>query len=106
MLARGERQGVEAPLAIYELHAGSWQCEVDDVGEVARHYSWPELAQRLIPYIKDLGFTHIELMPIMEHPFGGSWGYQPLAQFAPSARYGTPEELPRSSMPATWRTSG
>ncbi|BCQ61895.1 hypothetical protein PBOI14_36450 [Pseudomonas sp. Boi14] len=93
MLARGERQRVDAPLSIYELHAGSWQCEVDDLGEVARQYSWAELAERLIPYVKDLGFTHIELMPIMEHPFGGSWGYQPLSQFAPSARYGSPQDF-------------
>ncbi|EJM62298.1 alpha-1,4-glucan:alpha-1,4-glucan 6-glycosyltransferase [Pseudomonas sp. GM49] len=93
MLSRGERQRPTAALSIYELHAGSWQCELDDLGEVARQYTWPELAERLIPYVKDLGFTHIELMPIMEHPFGGSWGYQLLSQFAPSARYGTPDEF-------------
>ncbi|MFJ7141530.1 MAG: 1,4-alpha-glucan branching protein GlgB [Pseudomonas protegens] len=93
MQARGEHQRTDAPLSIYELHAGSWQCEVDDLGEVARQYSWAELAERLIPYVKDLGFTHIELMPIMEHPFGGSWGYQPLSQFAPSARYGSPQDF-------------
>ncbi|MFJ2490499.1 1,4-alpha-glucan branching protein GlgB [Pseudomonas iridis] len=93
MNSRRERQKHAAPLSIYELHAGSWQCELDDLGEVARQYSWPELAERLIPYVKELGFTHIELMPIMEHPFGGSWGYQLLSQFAPSARYGTPEQF-------------
>ncbi|MBP5952504.1 1,4-alpha-glucan branching protein GlgB [Pseudomonas sp. P42] len=93
MSSRHERQKHAAPLSIYELHAGSWQCELDDLGEVARQYSWPELAERLIPYVKELGFTHIELMPIMEHPFGGSWGYQLLSQFAPSARYGTPEQF-------------
>lgn len=93
MLTRGDRHRVTAPLSIYELHAGSWQCELDDLGEVARQYTWPELSERLIPYVKDLGFTHIELMPIMEHPFGGSWGYQLLSQFAPSARYGTPDEF-------------
>ncbi|WP_438301736.1 1,4-alpha-glucan branching protein GlgB [Pseudomonas sp. NMS19W] len=93
MTGRRERQQHNAPLSIYELHAGSWQCEVDDLGEVARQYTWPELAERLIPYVKELGFTHIELMPIMEHPFGGSWGYQLLSQFAPSARYGTPDEF-------------
>ena len=93
MNSRRERQTHAAPLSIYELHAGSWQCELDDLGEVARQYSWPELAERLIPYVKELGFTHIELMPIMEHPFGGSWGYQLLSQFAPSARYGTPEQF-------------
>ncbi|BBP71034.1 1,4-alpha-glucan branching enzyme GlgB [Pseudomonas sp. Seg1] len=93
MSARREHQKHSAPLSIYELHVGSWQCELDDLGEVARQYTWPELAERLIPYVKELGFTHIELMPIMEHPFGGSWGYQLLSQFAPSARYGTPEQF-------------
>ena len=92
MHARAERQRKDAPLSIYELHAGSWQCEVDDIGDV-RQYSWSELAERLIPYVQQLGFTHIELMPIMEHPFGGSWGYQPLSQFAPTARYGSPQDF-------------
>ena len=93
MQERGHVQRPDAPLSIYELHVGSWQCEVDEVGEVARQYTWQELAQRLIPYVKEMGFTHIELMPIMEHPFGGSWGYQPLSQFAPSARYGSPDDF-------------
>jgi 1,4-alpha-glucan branching enzyme len=86
---RAERQATEAPLSIYELHAGSWMCEMDEFGEVVRSYNWHELAERLIPYVQQLGFTHIELMPIMEHPFGGSWGYQLLSQFAPSARCGS-----------------
>jgi 1,4-alpha-glucan branching enzyme len=90
---RAERQATEAPLSIYELHAGSWMCEMDEFGEVVRSYNWHELAERLIPYVQQLGFTHIELMPIMEHPFGGSWGYQLLSQFAPSARYGSPEDF-------------
>ena len=93
MQARGQLQRPDAPLSIYELHVGSWQCEVDEVGEVARQYTWHELVQRLIPYVRETGFTHIELMPIMEHPFGGSWGYQPLSQFAPSARYGSPDDF-------------
>lgn len=93
MQVRGERQATTAPLSIYELHAGSWQCEVDDTGEVARFYNWRELAERLVPYIQKTGFTHIELMPIMEHPFGGSWGYQPLSLFAPTARYGSAEDF-------------
>lgn len=93
MQGRAEHHKPDAPLSIYELHAGSWQCEVDDAGEVARQYNWHELAERLIPYVQQLGFTHIELMPIMEHPFGGSWGYQPLSQFAPSARYGSPDDF-------------
>jgi len=93
MQARGDKQKSTAPLSIYELHVGSWQCELDEAGEVARQYGWRELAERLIPYVQQLGFTHIELMPIMEHPFGGSWGYQALSQFAPSARFGSPEDF-------------
>lgn len=93
MQARGDKQKSTAPLSIYELHVGSWQCELDEAGEVARQYGWRELAERLIPYVQELGFTHIELMPIMEHPFGGSWGYQALSQFAPSARFGSPEDF-------------
>ncbi|UZE88434.1 1,4-alpha-glucan branching protein GlgB [Pseudomonas viciae] len=93
MQQRAERHLPAAPLSIYELHAGSWQCEIDEAGEVARQYNWHEMAERLVPYVKDLGFTHIELMPIMEHPFGGSWGYQPLSQFAPTARFGSPDDF-------------
>ena len=87
MSERRSRQGAESPLAIYELHAGSWQT-LD-----GRPPSWDELAERLIPYLQDMGFTHVELMPIMEHPFGGSWGYQPLSLFAPTARYGSPAQF-------------
>ncbi len=87
---RVARQSVTAPMTIYELHAGSWR---RDGGDHGRLYDWHELAERLIPYVVDLGFTHIELMPIMEHPFGGSWGYQLLSQFAPSARYGSAHDF-------------
>jgi 1,4-alpha-glucan branching enzyme len=90
MSTRARRQSAEAPLAIYEVHLASWM-RVHD--EQARNLNWPELSERLIPYALGLGFTHIELLPIMEHPFGGSWGYQPLSQFAPSARFGTPREF-------------
>ncbi|MDH4557463.1 1,4-alpha-glucan branching protein GlgB [Pseudomonas sp. BN417] len=87
MAQRARHQAQDQPLAIYELHPGSWQ-RVDE-----RPPSWAELAERLIPYIRDLGFSHIELMPIMEYPFGGSWGYQPLSLFAPTARHGTPADF-------------
>ncbi|MDH4612506.1 1,4-alpha-glucan branching protein GlgB [Pseudomonas sp. BN102] len=87
MAKRTKHQAHDQPLAIYELHPGSWQ-RVDE-----RPPSWAELAERLIPYIRDLGFSHIELMPIMEYPFGGSWGYQPLSLFAPTARHGTPADF-------------
>ena len=85
---RAQRQGPDQPLSIYEVHAGSWRHA--DNGEPL---SWSQLAEQLVPYVVDLGFTHIELLPVMEHPFGGSWGYQPLSQFAPTARYGTPEDF-------------
>ncbi|HTZ71232.1 MAG TPA: 1,4-alpha-glucan branching protein GlgB [Acetobacteraceae bacterium] len=84
---RASRQGVGAPISIYEVHAGSWVRP--EMGGDHVH-DWEGLTERLIPYAVRMGFTHIEFMPIMEHPFGGSWGYQPLGQFAPSARFGTP----------------
>jgi 1,4-alpha-glucan branching enzyme len=87
MAARAARQSADAPISIYEVHAASWRRPVTAPASV---FSWEGLADRLIPYVQGLGFTHIELMPIMEHPFAGSWGYQPLSQFAPSARFGTP----------------
>jgi 1,4-alpha-glucan branching enzyme len=80
----------DAPISVYEVHAGSWAPESGDGDDV-----WTQLAEKLVPYAKGMGFTHIEFMPIMEHPFGGSWGYQPLGQFAPSARLGSPENFAR-----------
>lgn len=88
MESRGKAQAPNGPLAIYEVHPASW---LRPEGAPDQTLGWRALAERLIPYVKGLGFTHIELLPIMEHPFGGSWGYQPLSQFAPSARFGTPE---------------
>jgi 1,4-alpha-glucan branching enzyme len=90
MAARGKRQLPTAPIAIYEVHAGSW---LRPDGDAAGTLDWAGLAERLIPYVASLGFTHIELLPIMEYPFGGSWGYQPVSQFAPTARYGTPQDF-------------
>lgn len=90
MATRQERQGHTQPLSIYEVHVGSWRREG---GSDGRSLSWHELAEQLIPYVLDMGFTHVELLPIMEHPFGGSWGYQPLSQFAPSSRYGSPQDF-------------
>jgi 1,4-alpha-glucan branching enzyme len=88
MEERARRQRPDAPISIYEVHAGSWLRPTEDPEGVL---GWRALAERLVPYVAEMGFTHVELMPIMEHPFGGSWGYQPLSQFAPSARFGTPE---------------
>jgi 1,4-alpha-glucan branching enzyme len=91
-MARRQRlQQYDRPLSIYEVHAGSWRRDGD--GDDQRALGWSELGERLIPYVVDMGFTHIELLPITEHPFGGSWGYQPLALFAPTARYGSPHEF-------------
>jgi 1,4-alpha-glucan branching enzyme len=87
---RGAHQGPRAPMSIYELHAMSWLPDSE-----AQNFTWDDLAEKLVPYVQRMGFTHIELMPIMEHPFGGSWGYQPLAQFAPTARLGEPEGFAR-----------
>jgi 1,4-alpha-glucan branching enzyme len=78
----------DKPLLIYEVHAPSWMRHVG-----GRSYDWAELADRLVPYAADLGFTHIELLPVMNHPFGGSWGYQPLGQFAPLPALGKPEDF-------------
>lgn len=77
-----------APLSIYEVHAGSWQRDTH-----GNSYDWQALGDRLIPHVKALGFTHIELLPVSEHPFGGSWGYQPLGIYAPTARHGTPADF-------------
>ena len=91
MSGRGARHHAGAPISIYEIHAGSWRRPWDG----RAHHDWDDLADHLVPYVTGLGFTHVQLMPIMEHPFGGSWGYQPLGQFAPTARYGGPEGLAR-----------
>ena len=88
MEGRAAQQGVDRPISIYEVHPGSWMRPTDSPDAT---FGWRALAERLIPYVADMGFTHIELLPIMEHPFAGSWGYQPLSQYAPSARFGTPE---------------
>jgi 1,4-alpha-glucan branching enzyme len=87
---RAARQSLAAPIAIYECHLGSWQ-RVTEEGN--RYLSYRELAQRLIPYVQRLGYTHIELMPVSEHPFDGSWGYQTTGYYAPTSRYGTPDEF-------------
>lgn len=79
---------LHAPVNIYEAHAGSWLRHAD-----GRPYLWRELAERLIPYALEMGYTHLELLPITEHPLDESWGYQTTGYFAPSARYGSPDDL-------------
>ncbi|WP_327011683.1 1,4-alpha-glucan branching protein GlgB [Dactylosporangium sp. NBC_01737] len=80
---RAERRTHEAPVSVYEVHLGSWRPGL----------SYVELADQLTEYVSDLGFTHVEFMPVMEHPFGGSWGYQVTGYYAPTARFGSPDEF-------------
>lgn len=88
--ARRDANGLQAPISIYEVHLGSWR-RVPEEGN--RWLTYRELAATLIPYVKDLGFSHIELMPISEHPFDGSWGYQPIGLYAPTSRFGSPDDF-------------
>jgi 1,4-alpha-glucan branching enzyme len=90
MAGRAKRNAFDAPIAAYEVHLGSWRRVFAEGG---RSLSYRELADQLPAYVADLGFTHVELMPVMEHPFFGSWGYQVTGYFAPSARYGSPQDL-------------
>ena len=86
----GQGSWLEKPFAVYEVHLGSW-ARVPEQED--RYLSYGELAARLIPYVKEMGYTHIELLPVMEHPFSGSWGYQVIGFFAPTSRFGTPAEF-------------
>ncbi len=90
MAERGRANSHSAPLAIYEVHLGSWR-RVAEQGN--RSLTYRELASRLVDYVLQMGYTHVELLPIMEHPFYGSWGYQTTGYFAPTSRYGTPQDL-------------
>ena len=81
--ARAEREPVREPVSIYEVHLGSWRLGL----------SYRELAVQLVDYVKDLGFTHVEFLPVAEHPFGGSWGYQVTSYYAPTSRFGSPDDF-------------
>jgi 1,4-alpha-glucan branching enzyme len=89
---RAEQQPLARPISIYEVHLGSWR--LNTLGG-NRRLTYLELADELSAYVKDMGFTHIELLPVMAHPFSGSWGYQVTSYYAPTPRYGTPDELRR-----------
>ncbi len=88
MHSRSEKQNHASPISIYELHLGSWRRHPDNQPKGYR-----EIAADLVPYIKDLGFTHVEFMPVMEHPYDPSWGYQITGYFAPTSRFGNPEDF-------------
>ena len=88
MRTRGAHNALTSPMSVYEVHAGSWQRDADGAW-----LGYRELAHRLADYVESTGFTHVELLPVMEHPFYGSWGYQCTGYFAPTARYGTPQDF-------------
>lgn len=90
MANRKASNALEAPMSIYEVHLGSWRRKAN---EGNRFLTYREVAETLVPYVKDMGFTHVEFMPVMEHPFYGSWGYQITGFFAPTSRYGTPQDF-------------
>jgi len=94
---RGERQQLDSPISIYEVHLGSWkhipERHVEGAEEEDRFLTYRELAVELAAYVKDMGFTHIELLPITEYPYDGSWGYQVTGYYAPTSRFGTPEDF-------------
>ncbi|SFD50410.1 1,4-alpha-glucan branching enzyme [Chitinophaga sp. CF118] len=88
---RAKHNSLTSPYSVYEVHLGSWRRPDPSNHEV--FYSYKEIAERLVPYVKDMGFTHVELMPVMEHPFDGSWGYQGTGYYAPTSRYGSPQDF-------------
>ena len=91
MKSRGKKNSLKSPFSVYEVHLGSWRRPDPNDHEV--FYSYKEIGAMLVPYVKEMGFTHVEFMPVMEHPFDGSWGYQLTGFYAPTARYGTPQEF-------------
>ncbi len=87
---RKKLNDLDAPISIYEVHLGSWR---RNSLEGMRYLTYKEMEQELVPYVKDMGFTHVEFMPVSEHPFDGSWGYQTLGLYAPTSRFGTPDDF-------------
>ena len=89
MANRKHNNALNAPWSVYEVHLASWMRPEKDREDL--YNSYEEIADRLVPYVKAMGFTHVEFMPVMEHPYDGSWGYQGTGYFAPTSRFGTPE---------------
>ncbi len=91
MKQRKKHNALQSPWSVYEVHLSSWMRPIKNDEE--SYNSYLQIAERLVPYVKEMGFTHVEFMPVMEHPFDGSWGYQGTGYFAPTSRFGTPEEF-------------
>jgi 1,4-alpha-glucan branching enzyme len=91
MKNRKKNNALDQPFSVYEMHLASWRRPDADNEDV--YFSYAEITAQLVPYVKEMGFTHVELMPVMEHPFDGSWGYQQTGYFAPTSRFGTPQEF-------------
>lgn len=89
MLSRGTKQNTASAIAVYEVHLGSWR----RTGDGQEFLTYQDFAEQLVAYVTDMGFTHIQLMPVSEHPFDGSWGYQPIGMYAPTSRFGDPDGL-------------
>ena len=90
MSDRADKNSVKAPMSVYEMHLGSWMRGTDDP---EKFFNYREIAERLVPYIKEMGFTHVEFMPVMEYPYDPSWGYQVTGFFAATSRFGSPQDL-------------
>jgi 1,4-alpha-glucan branching enzyme len=102
MKTRKQHNSLKAPWSVYEIHLASWMRP--DKNDEESYNSYEQITARLVPYIKDMGFTHVEFMPIMEHPFDGSWGYQGTGYFAPTSRFGSPQDF--KAMVDAFHTAG